>query len=198
MKLRQLPTIALCCLSGISPTRTAAQQQHTPTQNSTYTFKSNVNEVLVPVVVRDKRGRVVGGLKKENFQVFDNGKPQAITGFMIQIREKSDARAVPVPVPPSATPPRTIVPDRFIVFLFDDMHLSIGDLAQAQKAATKMLAESLADTDMAAIVSMSGKINSGLTTNRTQLQAAIVKMQPQNLYRMTGSESRISTTTMPT
>ncbi len=107
---------------------------------------------------------------------------------MIQIRGKSDASAVPVPVPPSATPPRTIVPDRFIVFLFDDMHLSIGDLAQAKKAATKMLAESLADTDMAAIVSMSGKINSGLTTNRAQLQAAIVKLQPQNIYRMTGSE----------
>jgi hypothetical protein len=78
MKVRQLPTIALCCLSGISPTRTAAQQQDIPTQNGTYTFKSNVNEVLVPVVVRDKRGRVVGGLKKENFQVFDNGKPQVI------------------------------------------------------------------------------------------------------------------------
>jgi len=188
MKVRQLPTIALCCLSGISPTRTAAQQQDIPTQNGTYTFKSNVNEVLVPVVVRDKRGRVVGGLKKENFQVFDDGKPQVITGFMIQMRGKSDASAVPVQVPPSATPPRTVVPDRFIVFLFDDMHLSIGDLAQAKKAATKMLAESLADTDMAAIVSTSGKINSGLTTNRAQLQAAIVKMQPQNLYRMTGSE----------
>jgi hypothetical protein len=39
-------------------------------------------------------------------------------------------------------PTPTIVPDRFIVFLFDDMHLSIGDLAQAQKASTKMLAAS--------------------------------------------------------
>src|SRR6266576_1571486 len=191
MKVRQVRTIALCCLSVISSTRTAAQQQDTPTQSSTYIFKSNVNEVLVPVVVRDKQGRVVGSLKKENFQVFDNDKPQAITGFMIQIREERDGRAAPVPVLPGATgatPPRTIVPDRFIVFLFDDMHLSIGDLAQSQKAATKMLAESLADTDMAAIVSISCKINSGLTTDSAQLQAAIMKMQPQNLYRMTGSD----------
>jgi GNAT superfamily N-acetyltransferase len=51
-----------------------------------------------------------------------------------------------------------------------------------------MLAESLADTDMAAIVSISGKINSGLTTDRAQLQAAIMEMQAQNLYRMTGSD----------
>jgi VWFA-related protein len=109
---------------------------------------------------------------------------------MVQKREgiETDARAAPVPVVPGGTPRPTIVPNRFVVFLFDDMHLSIGDLAQAQKASTRMLAASLADTDMAAIVSMSGKINSGLTTDRAQLQAAIMKMQPQNLYRMTGSE----------
>jgi VWFA-related protein len=190
MKVRQLPTIALSCLAVISPARTAAQQQDAPTQDSTYTFKSSVDVVLVPVVVRDKQGRAVGNLTRENFQIFDNNKPQTITGFMIQKREaiKSDARAAPAPIVPSATQRPTIVPNRFVVLLFDDMHLSIGDLAQAQKASTKMLTTSLADTDMAAIVSMSGKINSGLTTDRAQLQAAIMKMQPQNLYRKTGSE----------
>jgi VWFA-related protein len=168
----------------------AQQPKETHTQDSTYTFKSNVDLVLVPVVVRDKQGRAVGNLKRENFQISDNDKPRAITGFMIQKRERIESytRAVPVPIVPSAAPPPTIVPNRFIVFLFDDMHLSIGDLAQAQKASSKILAASLADTDMAAVVSMSGKINSGLTTNRAQLQAAIMKMQPQNLYRMTGSE----------
>jgi VWFA-related protein len=143
-----------------------------------------VDVVLAPVVVRDKQGRAVGNLKRENFQISDNNKPQAITGFMVQKREgiESDAGAAPVPVDPGGTPQPTIVPNRFVIFLFDDMHLSIGDLAQAQKASTRMLAASLADTDMAAIVSMSGKINSGLTTDRAQLQAAIMKMQPQNLY----------------
>jgi VWFA-related protein len=168
----------------------AQQSTQTQPQDSTYTFTSNVDVVLVPVVVRDKQGREVGNLKRENFQISDNNNPQAITGFMVQKREgiESDARAAPVPVVPGGTPRQTFVPNRFVVFLFDDMHLSIGDLAQAQKASTKMLAASLADTDMAAIVSMSGKINSGLITDRAQLQAAIMKMQPQNLYRMTGSE----------
>ena len=180
-----------CCFALMMWSHLLAQQ---PTDmqppDSTYTFKSNVDVVLAPVVVRDKQGRAVGNLKRENFQISDNIKPQAITGFMVQKREgiESDAGAAPVPVVPGGTPRPTIVPNRFVVFLFDDMHLSIGDLAQAQKASTRMLAASLADTDMAAIVSMSGKINSGLTTDRAQLQAAIMKMQPQNLYRMTGSE----------
>ena len=79
-------------------------------------------------------------------------------------------------------------PNRFVVFLFDDMHLTIGDLAQAQKAGTKILKESLTPTDMAAVVSLSGKINSGLTTEHALLQDAIMQLQPQNLYRSTGSE----------
>lgn len=170
----------------------AEQSRETQPPGGTYTFKSNVNVVLVPVLVSDGQGRGVGNLKKEDFQLFDDGKPQAISGFMIQKRERRerDTRAATVPLMPSATPPPRlgIVPNRFIVFLFDDMHLSIGDLAQAQKAGARVLATSLADTDMAAIVSMSGKVNSGLTTDRSQLQAAIMKLQPQNLYRMTGSE----------
>ena len=177
---------------GVCSTLVAEQPGGTQSPDSTYTFRSNVNVVLVPVLVRDRQGRDVGNLKKEDFQLWDNGKPQVISGFMIQKREGIDpAKRVPAaPLTPGVTPPPrpATIPNRFIVFLFDDMHLSIGDLAQAQKAGTRVLATSLADTDTAAVVSMSGKVNSGLTTDRSQLQAAIMKLQPENLYRMTGSE----------
>ena len=176
----------------VSASLLAQQAGETQSPGGTYTFRSNVNVVLVPVLVHDRQGREVGTLKKGDFQLWDNGKPQIISGFMIQKRERinPNMHVAAAPIAPGVTPPPrpAIVPNRFIVFLFDDMHLSMGDLAQAQKAGARVLATSLADTDMAAIVSMSGKVNSGLTTDRSQLEAAIRKLQAQNLYRMTGSE----------
>ena len=46
----------------------------------------SVNALLVPVVVRDAQGRVVGNLKKEDFELFDKNKPQAIAALSIQQR----------------------------------------------------------------------------------------------------------------
>ena len=186
--------IALFCATTMCAAQTTPASSQP--QDGTYTFKSNVNVVLVPVLVRDKQGHAVGNLRKEDFHVFDNDKPQVISGFTIQTRANAEVVSTPpqsttvgsAKSVPTTSIQQTPAPDRFVVFLFDDMHLTIGDLAQAQKAGTKILAESLTPNDMAAVVSLSGKINSGLTTERTPLQDAIMKLQPQNLYRTTGSE----------
>lgn len=49
-----------------------------------YTIRSNVEMVLLDVSVRDEKGGFVSGLNKENFTVYEDGKPQKITQFANQ------------------------------------------------------------------------------------------------------------------
>jgi VWFA-related protein len=46
-----------------------------------YSISVESNLVTLDVLVTDEDGNVLGGLKKENFRVLDNGKPQVITQF---------------------------------------------------------------------------------------------------------------------
>src|ERR1043165_7328007 len=47
-------------------------------------FKARVNLVQVPVVVRDRQGKAIPNLKKEDFQLLDKGKPQYIARFSME------------------------------------------------------------------------------------------------------------------
>lgn len=77
--------------------------------------------------------------------------------------------AEPTPASPRTAPAagsaRPSAPARFVVFLFEDMHLNSSDLALLQKAALKMVTDSLTDSDVAAVVSISGA-SRGLTPDR--------------------------------
>src|SRR5881394_1828195 len=62
----------------------AKPQAEMATKDEPALFKSRVNLVQVPVVVRDRQGKAMGTLKKEDFQLFDKGKPQYIARFSME------------------------------------------------------------------------------------------------------------------
>ncbi len=169
---------------------TARQRNDSPVQpGSDFKIQVGVNSVLVPVVVRDAQGRAVGDLTQKDFLLFDQDKPRAISGFTMQRRTAEQAGAPSsehknAPYVLSVPPPATVaaVPERFIVFLFDDLHFDPGELLRVKKVATKMLGETLGVSDMAAVVTTSGA-SSGLTRDPTVLQSAVEKISAHPLYQ---------------
>lgn len=185
--VRRLAFIVVCLTTACEAQQTASPSP----QGETFKFESKLNVVLVPVLVRDAHGTPVGTLKKEDFQVFDKDKLQTLTGFTIQKRAVASTTLDSPPpdataIPSGAATSPIVVPERFIVFLFDDLHLQAADLAITQKAATKMLAGSLRDNDMAAVISISGKTNSGMMRDRAKLADAIMSLREERIYRPIG------------
>jgi len=58
-------------------------------------IKSDVRIVLVDVVVTGAKGETASGLKKEDFQISEDGKPQAVSFF----EEHTDGKVTPVALP---------------------------------------------------------------------------------------------------
>jgi VWFA-related protein len=144
------------------------------------TFKVKVNLVLVRVVVRDSQGRAVGNLKQEDFQLFDSKKQQVITKFAVEqpgtqvAHEEKTSQARPDEAPAKLPS----VPERYVAYLFDDVHLKSGDLMQARNAADHHLA-SLEPTDRAAIFTTSGQTALDFTDDHTKLHQTLFHLQPR-------------------
>jgi VWFA-related protein len=68
------------------------------------------------------------------------------------------------------------------------MHLNAQDLALAQKAGIKAISESLLPRDIADVVSLSGRTESGLTRDKPRMQQAIQNLRMNSIYRNDGGQ----------
>src|SRR5579863_8410144 len=77
----------------VTPVPLTPDTQQTPAQQNApemsqhdeqASFRTKVNLVMVPVVVRNVHGDAVGNLTKENFVLYDKGKPQDISRFSVE------------------------------------------------------------------------------------------------------------------
>ncbi len=147
------------------------------------TFSSRVNLVSVPVVIRDHEGHTVGGLRQEDFQLLDKNKVQVITKFSLQNNIPATVAASATPVAPTAAgssvaASKPELPDRYVAYFFDDVHMRPGDLLQARQAAHRHLDTVLDPSARAGIFTTSGRTTQDFTNDLAKLHDAVNRIQP--------------------
>lgn len=139
-------------------------------------FTSSSNLVIVNITAKGRED-----LKKGDFRVFEDGKPQQIAVFEFQ---KLDSTPLaPVPIPPLAPLPRESAPPakpafkdrRLLVLYFDFSSLPIADQIRSQEAAAKFLSTQMTAADAVAIYTFSTKLKKvvDFTDDRAALLAAV-------------------------
>ena len=164
----------------------ANESSEVSTRDTPPTFRVRVNLVLVRVVVRDNAGKVVRNLKKEDFLLSDNRKPQVISTFSVETPE-SHMLATKSPEPNSersesenAAAAIAALPQRFVGIVFDDTDMLVEDTVWVRNAATRLFG-SLAPTDRVAIYSTSGQVTQEFTQEREALQKTLLGVVPRPL-----------------
>lgn len=151
--------------------------------NAGATFKIRTDLVVVHVVVRDAEGKTIGNLKKEDFELFDNHKPQIISNFSVETLSFKSFET-PTEAESPGTKPGTIpgkestFPRKFIALYFDDLHLSIADVGQSVSAARKLL-EQKKPSERFAVFTSSGRVEQNFTHDQEFLNTALLRITPQ-------------------
>lgn len=168
--------------AGTNPPANAAEMV---THDEAATFQTRVNLVMVPVVVRDKKGKAIGTLTKADFQLFDKGKQQEITRFTVEKTGEKPADVKPEPpadqVPGEPAKP-IVLPDRFVAYLFDDIHIAFGDMVRVRDAAMRHM-DSLGPLDRAGVFTTSGQVVQEFTDDREKLHDALRRLMPRPIAR---------------
>jgi VWFA-related protein len=151
-----------------------------------YEFRTRTDLVLVNVTARDQNGNLVRDLKRDDFTVLEDNKPQQIVSFDL---ENTDAvlpyTSVESPLlkaiqPPggSQAEPITATPfkDRRLIILFFDLSsMQPDEIDHAATAAQNYVDKQMAPADLVAVVSLGSdlNINEDFTSDRTLLKKTL-------------------------
>jgi VWFA-related protein len=168
------------------------------------TFTSQANLVVIDVSVKDKSGKVLPDLKKSDFTILEDGKPQQLSVFEFQ---KLDSDTPPAPVPatktvkeaaagvaaaPPAPKPAGGLPvgkpkgtirfqdRRLVAMLFDFSTMGIPEQARAQRSAIQFIHEQMKPADVVAIMTAGTgplKIDQDFTDDKDRLEEVVKGFQ---------------------
>jgi VWFA-related protein len=145
------------------------------------TFKVEVNYVEEDVRVVDRDGNFVRGLKQEDFQVFEDGKPQKVQTFgMVDIPNTRPRKPLylgpdALPIEPDVAVNKQVLDGRLYLIVLDDYHVAPLRSQTVRNLARRFVLEKLGPDDQAAVVVTSGltRASQDFTQNRRLLIEAI-------------------------
>ena len=187
--LRFVPIAVLMLATG----PTAAQQTANPPEvqaretTPQFRIRAERNLVLVRVEVRDAKGRTVRDLHKEDFRLLDDGKPQEISGFSVEVSKTEPEGAQPrvAPTAPTSasavTPPPPVVPQRFVGLFFDDYHTKAEGIMRTRNAAWHYVETTVRPQDRVAIFTATGKDQLDFTGDQAKLHDALFRLAARPL-----------------
>ena len=151
-------------------------------------FTSRVELVTTDVVVRDNTGQFIADLKKDDFEVLEDGVPQKVVSFSLTHGGRSYNIAAPPPAPvaegillPPARPATDAAGRIFFIFV-DDLHLDFRNTGRIRELFKKISEELVHEGDMFGIVSTGpSSIAIDLTYDRRRLAEAIKKISGAGL-----------------
>jgi VWFA-related protein len=163
----------------------SAQQPATETPQER--FRARTDLVQADVTVLDDRRRPVRGLTKEDFTIFQDGKPQPIEAFSevsLPDRVVSDRAPWTRDVPPDVVTNQIAEQEGRLVIILLDRTIPLGQPTITAKRIADAAVDALGPGDLAAVVSTSGGSTQELTADRARLHRVINGSDPS-----TGSSS---------
>ncbi len=153
-------------------------------QQSDYVFHAEADLVLVNVTVKDKNGKVVPGLKPENFTILEDNKPQKIVSFDVenvdavppldvaQVKPLPEATSGPGNTAPASDITAQFKDRRLIVLFFDLSAMEPDEIDRAVTAAEHYIDAQMAPADLVSIVSLGSSllVNQDFIADRTLLK----------------------------
>lgn len=178
---RRLIVLSVLFASQVGPAMPQETANKKGDQDQSVRLKTELVELRA--VVTDKKGNPIGDLKKEDFEVLENGVRQEIGFFSLErVQSRPGAtRAKDTAPPPGSAPAAagtTAAPARTIILFVDTLHLSTFSFLRAKQQLKQFVDEQITDQDLVAVVTTSSSLGvlQQFMRDRKMLKYAIDKI----------------------
>ncbi len=151
------------------------------------TLRVETELVQIEVTVTDKEGKLVRDLKREDFILREDGKPQDIAYFSVGTATRparwigAEPKNKSAPTASPTTNTSESIVGRYIILTVDDFHISAGNLMRAKTSLTKFVEQQMGTGDYVGLITTSGQLGlfQQFTNDRDALKRAINRLAPQ-------------------